>query len=210
MPATGIVRIKYTLQYIPKTYDFPKTTTEDYLQQEIGDIISIMKYPSNTLTFLFYGYETKKSINHIAHILQRSTSQPRLQIIPLHPMLPQSQAKNIQHQNVIRTPAPAPRVEQVLQPPRVLTQESAHKQHPRYQTSTPPRLDPHSNPCIRRFKRYKKTPQIIKSKNNKRHPGRFNTDYAGPREMLVQNFGTQASRHLVVNHLFKLTHAYHI
>ena len=31
MPATGIVRITYILQYIPKAFAFPKTTTEDYL-----------------------------------------------------------------------------------------------------------------------------------------------------------------------------------
>ena len=39
MPATEIVRIIDTLQYIPKTFAFPKTATEDYLQQAIGDII---------------------------------------------------------------------------------------------------------------------------------------------------------------------------
>ena len=31
MPATGIVRITDTLQYIPKGFAFPKTTAEDYL-----------------------------------------------------------------------------------------------------------------------------------------------------------------------------------
>ena len=59
MPATGIVIITDTLQYIPKEFAFPKTTTEDYLQQAIGDVISIMKYPSKTLLFLSYGNATK-------------------------------------------------------------------------------------------------------------------------------------------------------
>ena len=36
MLATGIVRIADTLQYIPKEFAFPKTTTGDYLQQAIG------------------------------------------------------------------------------------------------------------------------------------------------------------------------------
>ena len=42
MPATEILRIHDTLKYILKAFAFPKTTTEDYLQQAIGDIISIM------------------------------------------------------------------------------------------------------------------------------------------------------------------------
>ena len=33
MPATGIVRITDTLQYILKAFAFPKTTAKDYLQQ---------------------------------------------------------------------------------------------------------------------------------------------------------------------------------
>ena len=45
MPVTGIVRITYTLQYILKVFDIPTTTTENYLQQAIGDIIEIMKHP---------------------------------------------------------------------------------------------------------------------------------------------------------------------
>ena len=39
MPATCIVIIIDTLQYIPKAFAFPKTTTKDYLQQAIGEII---------------------------------------------------------------------------------------------------------------------------------------------------------------------------
>ena len=39
MPATGILRITDTLQYILKAVVFPKTTAEDYLQQAIGDIV---------------------------------------------------------------------------------------------------------------------------------------------------------------------------
>ena len=52
MPATGIVRITDTLQYIPKAFVFPKTTTEDYLQQHIGDIIATMKNPPKDTSFL--------------------------------------------------------------------------------------------------------------------------------------------------------------
>ena len=38
MPATGIFIIVDALQYILKAFYFPKTTTEDYLQQSIGNI----------------------------------------------------------------------------------------------------------------------------------------------------------------------------
>ena len=78
MPTTGIVWITDTLQYTPKAFAFPKTTIEDYLQQAIWEIISIMKDPSNTLPFLYYVYVTKNAINKISHIFQKSTSQPRL------------------------------------------------------------------------------------------------------------------------------------
>ena len=39
MPKTGIVLITDTLQYIPKAFDFPKTTTEYDLQHAIVYII---------------------------------------------------------------------------------------------------------------------------------------------------------------------------
>ena len=59
MPATGIVRITDSLQYIPKEFSFPKTTTEYYLQQEIEDIIVIIRDPPNNIPFLSYGDATK-------------------------------------------------------------------------------------------------------------------------------------------------------
>ena len=59
MTKTGIVIITYTLQYIPKSFYFPKTTTEDYLQQKVGDIIAILKDPTKTLPYLSYGNATK-------------------------------------------------------------------------------------------------------------------------------------------------------
>ena len=64
------------------------TTTKDYLQQEIVDIIAIIQYPLKTLPFLSYIYATKNMINQIAHILQQSTAQPHLQVLPLTTMLP--------------------------------------------------------------------------------------------------------------------------
>ena len=45
MTANGIVIITYTLQYTPKVFASPKTTTGDYLQQAIEYIIARMKEP---------------------------------------------------------------------------------------------------------------------------------------------------------------------
>ena len=110
MPATGILRITDTLQYIPKEFASPNTTTPYYLQQAIGDIIAIIKYPLKTLILLSYSDATKNASNHIAHIFHRSTAQPRLQILPFPPIIPQSQNKNILLPKIISPPAPSPRV----------------------------------------------------------------------------------------------------
>ena len=61
MSATGIVRITYALQYTPKVFAFPETTTEYYLQQAIGDKIAITKDPLKTLPLLSYGDATNRS-----------------------------------------------------------------------------------------------------------------------------------------------------
>ena len=41
---------------------------------------------------------------------------------------------------------------------------------------------------INGLKDLKKTPQILKAKNHKRHHGNFNTNYAGPRAILAKQF----------------------
>ena len=69
MPATGIVWITDTSQYIPKVFVFLKKTTEDYLQQTIGEIIEILKYSLNTIPLFYYRDATKNAINHISHIV---------------------------------------------------------------------------------------------------------------------------------------------
>ena len=133
MSTNGIVIITDTLQYIPKLFAFLKRSTEDCLQQAIGDIILIMKDPPKTLPLFSYGDSTKIAINHISYILQRSTSHPRLQLLPLPPILPQTQSENIQLKNILSIPVPAPRLELVLQPPRVQSHWSAPTPPPREQ-----------------------------------------------------------------------------
>ena len=78
MPATGIVIITDTLQYIPKAFAFPIITTKYYLQQAIGDIIAITKNPLRYFLYCCMVMQQKNVINHISHIFHRSTYQPRL------------------------------------------------------------------------------------------------------------------------------------
>ena len=63
MPATDIVRITDTLQYISKSFALPKTTTEDYMQQEIEYRVAIMKDPQKKIPFFSYGDTAKNAIN---------------------------------------------------------------------------------------------------------------------------------------------------
>ena len=107
-----------------------------------------MKEPLQTLPFLYYGDATKIAINHIAHILHRSTYQPRLKDLPLPPLLPQTQSENIQLQNIPRIPVLIPGVRLVLQPLIVQRIQSEPTSPPRMQPPTSPILDPDPNPWI--------------------------------------------------------------
>ena len=125
IPATGIVRIINSLKDTPKEFSFPKTSTEDYLIQAIGEIISMIKCPPKTPNFLSYGDATKNVINKISHNLQISTAQCSLQILPLPPMLPQIQNKNIFPPIISSQPVLDLRVEPAMQPLRIQTLASA-------------------------------------------------------------------------------------
>ena len=112
----------------------------------------------------------KKTTNQIAHSLQKITAQPCLQILPLPPMLPQIQNKDLLPPKTTITPAPATRVELVAQPLRVQTRESAPTSPTMVKPSTPPSLDPHLNPWIKKFTKSKKIPQILITKKNQAPP----------------------------------------
>ena len=101
---------------------------------------------------MYYGDATKNAINQIPHILQRIISQPHLQILPLPPMLPQTQSGNLQLQNIPSIPVPDPRVEPVFQPMRVQMYQLATTPPTMAHPSTSPSLDPHPNPWIKKFK----------------------------------------------------------
>ena len=92
IPTTGIVHITDTLQYILKTFAFPKTKTEDDIQQAIGDIIEIMHDPPNTLPFSSNGYAQKCDQPDFSYVTAKyiSASPEKLQFPPI---LLQSQTK---------------------------------------------------------------------------------------------------------------------
>ena len=98
----------------------------------------MMKDHPKTLLSLPYGDTIKNAINHIAHIFQRSTAHPHIQILPLPPILPQSQNENFQPPEITIIPAPSPRVEPVSQPLRVKTQQSEPTPPPREHHYTSP------------------------------------------------------------------------
>ena len=141
MPATGIVRTTDTLQYIAKESALPKTTTEDYLQQAIVEIIAILQDPPKTLTLLSYGDAKKYAIYQIAHILQKSTAQPCLEILPLPLMLPQIQTQDPSPPIITHPPEPYTRVGLVVKHPRVKTLATEPTSTPRLKPSIYPSLD---------------------------------------------------------------------
>ena len=113
-----------------------------------------------------YGDATRNAINKIYHTLHRITHQPRLQILPLLPLLPQTQSENIQLQNILRIPVPYLRVE----PLRVKNNQSTPTSPPREQPFTHPRLDPHPNPWIKKITKYLMAPQISKARRTQAAP----------------------------------------
>ena len=164
IPATAIVRITDTLQYIPKSLALPKQITGYYLQQAIWDIIAIMKKPLNILPFLSYVDAKKNAINQISHILHINTSQPRVQILPLLPLLPQTQNETYQDQNTLSIPVAAPRVEPVLQPLTLQLLQTAP-------------LPLHGLKHLQNIWSHLRSP---KKEKHSRHPSKFNPDYAAP------------------------------
>ena len=185
IPTTIIVRITDTLQYIPKELASPNTTTEDYFQQAIGYILSIIQEPLKTLPLLSYGYATKNIINHIVHILQLSTAHPRLKMLPLPPMLLQSHTQDTSPDIITHPDAPYMRVEQVVQPPRVKTTRTSPTSPPRVQHTPSPSSDPFINPWIKINYKKKIYPRLSQLHKIKLHHIKFNITYVSPHAMVV-------------------------
>ena len=74
-----IVRIKNTSQYIPKAFAFPKTTTEDYLKQAIGEIISTIRdSPEDTYVFVLWWCNKKYNQSDYSHFVKKKISAPHI------------------------------------------------------------------------------------------------------------------------------------
>ena len=104
--------------------------------------------PLNTIPFLSYRNVTNNAINQIAHILQQSTTQPLLPILPLPLMLPQIHAQIPFPAMITHPAAPDSRVEPFLKNTKVKPSSTAPTSPPRVQHATPPTLDPLTNPWI--------------------------------------------------------------
>ena len=143
----------------------------------------------------------KNAINQIAHILQRSTSQPRLKNLPLSPLLTHTQNENLQLKNIPFIPVPAPRV-QLLQ--------SSPTKPPRLQPYTSTLLDPDQNPWIKKITKYLKSLQIPKARKTQTAPRQVQHRLSRSMRNFRKKFRTQEAQHLFVNHLFNLPHALHI
>ena len=76
MPETGKVRITDTLQYIPKSFAFPKITTEEYRKQAIRDNIEIMKDPPKTPTFFPMVMQKKSNQSDCSNFAKKHISVP--------------------------------------------------------------------------------------------------------------------------------------
>ena len=85
-------------------------------------------------------------------------------------MLPEIQNKSLLPPKTTSTPKPAPRVEPVAQILKEQVQEPETATPPRVQPSTYHILDPHTNPWIKKFKKIKEIPQIIRTKQNQAAP----------------------------------------
>ena len=83
-------------------------------------------------------------------------------------MLPQSQNANFQPPEIASILPPALRVEPVFQPRRLQTQESAPTLSPIEKPYKPPSLD--IIPLILKITKYKKIPQILKTRKTKAAP----------------------------------------
>jgi hypothetical protein len=69
MRTTSKVRDVDTVELFPTTISFPSVSTEDYLQQAAGDILSILSSQPTTLPSLSYGDTTKNALVQIAQLL---------------------------------------------------------------------------------------------------------------------------------------------
>ena len=67
-----ITRISDTVEFLPSVVPFTNTSTEDYMCQSVGDIISLLNDPKLQAPFLmFYDY-TSNAIREISTVIHRA------------------------------------------------------------------------------------------------------------------------------------------
>ena len=165
---------------ILKTFVSPKTTTEDYLKQAIGDMVCNYEGPPEENSFLFlWWYNKKRNQPDFPHFAQKHISTT-LTTFTITTNATTDSEWNLQLQNIPNIPVPSLRVERLLQPTRVQTHQSAPTTPPRLQPSTSPSLDPHPNPWNKKLKTIWSHPILPNPGKHKRHPGKFNTVYSSP------------------------------
>jgi hypothetical protein len=122
MPTTSRVWDVDTVKFCPATIPFPTISTEDYLKQAAGDILTILRNPPTNLPYLAYGDATTNALVQITKLLGRAplptptpVEPPRVQT----PIPPPPQPTPVQP--TVQNPVRPPRVETPVSPPRVHT-----------------------------------------------------------------------------------------
>ena len=179
MSDTGSMHYTDTLQFIPATFKFPETTSEDYLCQSVVDILALLQYPPKTLPFHTYGDDTKNAITKIAHLLQRSVPQPRLTIIPLTPLVPLTK----------QLVSALPRLTPILPSPVDSLRVKSTVPAPRVQEYAPVRL---THPLSTR---------ILRSNNRLINPRVLCPHHSG-------SYRAAVAQHLLMQHIFECPKAF--
>ena len=165
--------------------------------------------PLEYTSFLFLRGWNKKCDQPDCHILKRSTAPPRLQILPLPPILPQSHDKNLLPKKITSKTAPSPRVEPVVQ--HLSVQIISSPPHPLQEWSL-------QNPLAwiniqihgLTIAKNKWTLQILQTKKKQMAPRNFQDQLCSSMCNIGTNFCNQSAQELVAYHLLKFLHALHI
>ena len=82
LPTTKRVRDADTVKFFPKTAPYPNVTMEDFLQQSVEDIITILNKPLQQFPSLEQGNKTKNAISKMANMFQPfSTPTTKLECV---------------------------------------------------------------------------------------------------------------------------------
>ena len=89
IPSTHSTQIINTVEFLLTVIPIPKTSSEYYLHQLIGDIIDPLADPKPSVTSLSFGDDTQNAVKKIATLLYRAIPAPKYVDTPLTPPSPQ-------------------------------------------------------------------------------------------------------------------------